>query len=102
MNVLDSPGSADLSAYVDFVALKHTVEEAAGGDFFAALYIFLMNFPGIRTSFCNHFCCSGQIHVRLVGHCLLLNDQSHVVTFLCVYIRSFMLVRLICKYQKQR
>lgn len=51
MNVLDSPGSADLSAYVDFVALKHTVEEAAGGDSFAALYIFLINFSGIRTSF---------------------------------------------------
>jgi SAM-dependent MidA family methyltransferase len=47
VNVLDSPGSADLSAYVDFVALKHTVEAAAGGDFFAALYIFLMNLPGI-------------------------------------------------------
>lgn len=30
VDVLQGPGSADLSAYVDFSALKHTVEEAAG------------------------------------------------------------------------
>ncbi|XP_024382737.1 uncharacterized protein [Physcomitrium patens] len=29
VHVLDSPGNADLSAYVDFAALKHVVEDAA-------------------------------------------------------------------------
>jgi NADH dehydrogenase [ubiquinone] 1 alpha subcomplex assembly factor 7 len=30
VNVLQDPGSADLSAYVDFAAIKHVVEDAAG------------------------------------------------------------------------
>lgn len=30
VHVLDSPGDADLSAYVDFPALKHVVQECAG------------------------------------------------------------------------
>jgi Fe2+ or Zn2+ uptake regulation protein len=30
VNVLDSPGDADLSAHVDFSALKHVVQECAG------------------------------------------------------------------------
>lgn len=30
VNVLDSPGDADLSAHVDFNALKHVVKDAAG------------------------------------------------------------------------
>lgn len=55
MNVLDSPGSADLSAYVDFVALKHTVEEAAGGDFFAALHIFLDKLFWVKNKFLKSF-----------------------------------------------
>lgn len=29
VHVLDSPGDADLSAYVDFDALKHVVKESA-------------------------------------------------------------------------
>lgn len=32
VHVLDSPGNADLSAYVDFAALKHVVEDAAGNS----------------------------------------------------------------------
>ncbi|CAN1153116.1 Protein arginine methyltransferase NDUFAF7 homolog, mitochondrial [Linum perenne] len=30
VNILDDPGSADLSAYVDFASIKHTAEEASG------------------------------------------------------------------------
>ncbi|CAI0453501.1 unnamed protein product [Linum tenue] len=30
VSILDDPGSADLSAYVDFPSLKHTAEEASG------------------------------------------------------------------------
>jgi len=30
VKVLQDPGSADLSAYVDFAAIKHAVEDAAG------------------------------------------------------------------------
>lgn len=32
VNILDDPGSADLSAYVDFAAIKHSAEEAAGAQ----------------------------------------------------------------------
>ncbi|CAH9091962.1 unnamed protein product [Cuscuta epithymum] len=31
VNILDSPGTADLSAYVDFPAIKHSAEEASDG-----------------------------------------------------------------------
>lgn len=30
VNILDDPGSADLSAYVDFPSIKHSAEEASG------------------------------------------------------------------------
>ncbi|CAJ1933868.1 unnamed protein product [Sphenostylis stenocarpa] len=30
VNLLDNPGSADLSAYVDFASIKHSAEEASG------------------------------------------------------------------------
>lgn len=30
VDILDSPGTADLSAYVDFAAIKHSAEEASG------------------------------------------------------------------------
>lgn len=30
VHILDDPGSADLSAYVDFAAIKHSAKEASG------------------------------------------------------------------------
>jgi len=30
VNLLDDPGSADLSAYVDFASIRHSAEEALG------------------------------------------------------------------------
>lgn len=30
VNLLDNPGSADLSAYVDFASIRHSAEEASG------------------------------------------------------------------------
>jgi SAM-dependent MidA family methyltransferase len=30
VHILDDPGSADLSAYVDFSAIKHSAEEVSG------------------------------------------------------------------------
>jgi hypothetical protein len=30
VHILDEPGSADLSAYVDFTAIKHSAEEVSG------------------------------------------------------------------------
>lgn len=30
VDILDNPGSADLSAYVDFAAIRHSAEEASG------------------------------------------------------------------------
>lgn len=30
VNLLDDPGSADISAYVDFASIKHSAEEASG------------------------------------------------------------------------
>lgn len=30
VNILDEPGSADLSAYVDFSAIRHSAEETSG------------------------------------------------------------------------
>jgi NADH dehydrogenase [ubiquinone] 1 alpha subcomplex assembly factor 7 len=30
VNLLDDPGSADLSAYVDFASIRHSAEEASG------------------------------------------------------------------------
>lgn len=30
VNILDDPGSADLSAYVDFASIRHSAEEASG------------------------------------------------------------------------
>lgn len=30
VNILDDPGSADLSAYVDFASIQHSAEEASG------------------------------------------------------------------------
>jgi SAM-dependent MidA family methyltransferase len=34
VKVLQDPGSADLSAYVDFAAIKHAVEDEAGKSSF--------------------------------------------------------------------
>ncbi|XP_062106699.1 uncharacterized protein LOC133818032 [Humulus lupulus] len=31
VNILDNPGSADLSAYVDFASIRHSAEEVSGG-----------------------------------------------------------------------
>lgn len=33
VDILDNPGSADLSAYVDFASMKHSAEEASGEHF---------------------------------------------------------------------
>ena len=30
VDILDNPGSADLSAYVDFDSIRHSAEEASG------------------------------------------------------------------------
>jgi len=30
VNLLDNPGSADLSAYVDFASIRHSAQEASG------------------------------------------------------------------------
>lgn len=30
VDILDDPGSADLSAYVDFASIRHSAEEASG------------------------------------------------------------------------
>lgn len=30
VGILDDPGSADVSAYVDFASIKHSAEEASG------------------------------------------------------------------------
>lgn len=30
VNILDNPGSADLSAYVDFASIRHSAEEVSG------------------------------------------------------------------------
>lgn len=30
INILDNPGSADLSTYVDFAAVRHSAEEVSG------------------------------------------------------------------------
>lgn len=30
VDILDNPGSADLSAYVDFASIKHSAEETSG------------------------------------------------------------------------
>lgn len=30
VDILDNPGSADLSAYVDFAAIRHSAEEVSG------------------------------------------------------------------------
>ena len=30
VHILDDPGSADLSAYVDFAAIKHSAKDATG------------------------------------------------------------------------
>lgn len=30
VNIFDNPGTADLSAYVDFASVKHSAEEASG------------------------------------------------------------------------
>lgn len=30
VNLLDDPGSADISAYVDFASIKHSAEEVSG------------------------------------------------------------------------
>jgi NADH dehydrogenase [ubiquinone] 1 alpha subcomplex assembly factor 7 len=30
VHLLDDPGSADLSAYVDFASIRHSAEEASG------------------------------------------------------------------------
>jgi NADH dehydrogenase [ubiquinone] 1 alpha subcomplex assembly factor 7 len=33
VNILDNPGSADLGAYVDFPAIRHSAEEVSGARF---------------------------------------------------------------------
>ena len=37
VNILDDPGSADLSAYVDFPSIKHSAEEASGSFLYSLL-----------------------------------------------------------------
>ena len=32
VDLLDNPGSADLSAYVDFASIRHSAEEASGAS----------------------------------------------------------------------
>lgn len=47
VDILDNPGTADLSAYVDFPAIRHSAEEASGTLTFSQYLNYV-------SSFCSH------------------------------------------------
>lgn len=51
VNLLDNPGTADLSAYVDFPAIRHSAEEASGT--FRNLFL-LMSLVGVPKRKCDY------------------------------------------------
>ena len=53
MNIFDNPGTADLSAYVDFAAIKHSAEEVSG-LFLLLTEAFLLPFPQRKSRFQIH------------------------------------------------